>query len=366
VGEIVEGYCAALYPPEIVVHAAFDELREEAVPPEAFALFSPAQYAEFGRVAGLPPYAPFTRGTRTGWVHGWSLRGRRPLLVPAPFVFLPYRYALGEPYLADAFSTGTACAATRDDATLRALCEVVERDALSILWRNMLALPEIQVDDPELDALMRERFACRGTHFRLLNATLDIPIPTVLAVFADERGGSVLGSATRLDPAEAVRKALLEAAQCRVSWKRDMVRGAGRRYAPDFHDVADFADHGRLYTQREMRRHLEFLWSSGATVPLSALSSQAGGDTGRELERCVALLADAGLEPIAIDLTTDEVRAAGLHVVRVVVPGMEGLHARHAAPFNGGRRMWEVPPRLGLRARPAAPHALNPAPHPYP
>jgi ribosomal protein S12 methylthiotransferase accessory factor len=369
VGEIVERYSAAVYPPEAIVHAAFDELEEEAVPPEAFAALSPRRLEGFRAPPdpARPPFAPFTRGTRTGWVHGWSLAARSPVLVPAAFVYLPYRYEAAEPYIADGFSTGTACAATRDEATLRALCEVVERDAVSIVWNNALVLPRIRHDGPDrLGDLFRERFRCRGLRCFLLDATLDVPVPTVIAALVDERGGAAFGTATRPDPFDAARKALLEAAQCRVVCKRDFVRGAERRYAADFHDVVDFADHARLYTLREMRRHVEFLWSGERETAVSDLASAAGGGTARELGRCVDLLGAAGLQPIALDVTSDDVRDAGYHVVRVVVPGMEALHARHAEPFRGGRRTREVPHRLGLRSRAADGPETSPAPHPFP
>jgi ribosomal protein S12 methylthiotransferase accessory factor len=282
-------------------------------------------------------------------------------------VYLPYRYEAAEPYITDSFTTGTACATTRDEATLKALCEVVERDAVSIVWNNALTLPRIWHDGADrLGHLFRDRFHCRGVRWVLLDATLDVPIPTVIAALIDERGGTAIGTATRPDAFEAARKALLEAAQCRIACKRDFVRGANRRYAADFHDVVDFTDHARLYTLREMRRHLEFLWSGERGVAVSDLPSAAAGDTSRDLGRCVALLGAAGLQPIALDVTSDDVRDAGYHVVRVVIPGMEALHARHTAPFRGGSRLREVPYRLGLRSHAADEHEMNPAPHPFP
>ncbi len=369
VGEIVERYSASIYHPETIIHATFEELTTEAVPPEMFASFSERQYHHFRTVPhpALPPFAPFTRRTRTGWVHGWNLVTRSQVLVPAPFVYLPYRYEPGEPYIADGFSTGTACAATRDEATLKALLEVVERDAISIVWHNSLSLPRIEHDgSDQLGSLYRDRFACRGARYVLLDATLDVRIPTVIAVFIDERGGTALGTATRTDPLDAARKALLEAAQCRVAWKRDLVQGANRRYAADYHDVVDFSDHARLYTLREMRRHLEFLWTGGPEVAVADLPSASTGDTTRDLERCVNLLDAAGLQPIALDVTSDDVRQAGCHVVRVLIPGMEALHARHTSPFRGGKRLREVPYRLGLTSYVRDEDEMNPVPHPFP
>jgi ribosomal protein S12 methylthiotransferase accessory factor len=65
------------------------------------------------------------------------------------------------------------------------------------------------------------------------------------------------------------------------------------------------------------------------------------------------------------DVTTPDVRDLGLSVVRAVVPGSHPLFMGHALRARGGRRLWEVPQRLGHRGiSPAT--GDNPAPHPYP
>ncbi|HEX2094199.1 MAG TPA: TOMM precursor leader peptide-binding protein [Longimicrobiaceae bacterium] len=369
-GEAIERYCAAMYDPALLQRASFGELEEEAVPPEAFALFSSGQYAEFaagvGRDrAGLP--RPFGRDARTTWVHGFSLTRSRAVLVPAPLVYLPYRYAADETWLSDGASTGLACSRRRDEATLRALCEVVERDAMAIVWHNFLALPRIALDPADaLGVFHRERLALPGARCVLVSATLDVPIPTVLAALLDEEGGTFIGTATRPDPMEAVQKAILEATQARVTCRWEEAAGSGRRYADDFRDVVEFSDHARIYTHPEMRPHAEFLWSSDREVSLEDVPWLASGDVSRDLGSCVEMLRAVGLEVIAVDITSEDVRSAGYRVVRVVVPGMQSLAARHDSPRLGGRRLREVPVRMGLRARPLEEEEMNRSVHPFP
>jgi ribosomal protein S12 methylthiotransferase accessory factor len=365
VGEVMERYSAAFYDPVTLRRSSFAQLEGEAADPESFALFSAAQHACFraAEAAGEDAWPrPFTRETRTAWVSARSLVTGRPVWVPAAFVYLPYHPEPGEEHFADAVSTGLACARTLEEAVLGALLEVVERDAVTILWQNALAPPRLVDAAPLTDS----RLACRGTRWMLLDATLDLPLATVVAVLIDDRGGTAVGSATRLHPAEAARKAMLEAAQVRVACKREMVTGSPRRYAANFSDVRDFADHARLYSRRDMRPALELVWDSERERPFASLPSPGTGDVVRDLEYCVALLADRGLEPLLVEVTSDDVREAGYRVVRVVVPGMEMLHARHNAPFLGGRRLRDVPVLLGLRRAPAEAGELNPLPHPFP
>ena len=344
VGEVLERYCASIYDPALLQFASFDELSDAAIPPERFALFSPQQYAAF---ASGP--RPFTRQTRTNWVHGFNLTTGLPVLVPAAFVYLPYRYADGETFIADSFSTGLACARSRDEATLSALCEVVERDALAIIWHSRLSLPKVRVD---CDA----RLSCAGVRSEILDATLDIRIPTVIAHLDIERGGStILTSATHPLPAVAAHKAMLEAIQCRLSWKRELIHGTRRQYAADFADITRFSEHAELYTLRGMRQHVEFLWASGEERDVDSLPHWPAGTASHDLRRCVGLVRAAGFEVIAIDVTTEDVRSAGYWVVRVLVPGLQPLHARQDAPFLGGTRLRHVDES-----------ALNRFVHPFP
>jgi ribosomal protein S12 methylthiotransferase accessory factor len=359
VGEVLERYCASIYDPALLVHARFEELGEAAVPPERFALFSAQQYAAFANRA-MP--RPFVRATRTGWVHGFNLMTGSPVLVPAAFVYLPYRYGDGEPFISDSFSTGLACARSRDEATLSALCEVVERDALAIIWHSRLSLSALPV-------ACDRRLSCGGVRSEILDATLDIRIPTVIAHLDIDRGGStILTSATHPQLAVAAHKAMLEAIQCRISWKRELIHGTRRQYADEFVDITRFSEHAELYTLHAMRPHVEFLWAGGEDVVGESVESVEwpGDTTARTLQRCISTVRDAGFEAIAIDVTTDDVREAGYWVVRVIVPGLQPLYARQDAPFLGGARLRHVAHALGRRSQPLEESALNRFVHPFP
>ncbi|HKP74277.1 MAG TPA: YcaO-like family protein [Longimicrobiaceae bacterium] len=368
VGEAVERYAAAVYDARSLPFCSFDELTEEAVAPERFALYSARQYEEYaGRELGSGFYVPFTRGTVTSWVRGRNQTTGRPILVPAPFVYLPYRYRPGEDYVVDSISSGCACSRSWHDAALKALCEVLERDQIIIAWCNRLSLPRVRFDgDDALGDVFRERFDSPGLRFEMVNATLDLGIPTFVSFVVHEPTGVLVGSATRLDPLEGAVKAMLESAQGIVGWKRELFEGPPERFADDFSDVIDFNQHSKVYMLPGMRKHLEFLWGGGERVALSSIPNRATGDPAGDLRTCVELLAARGLEVITVDLTPEDVREAGLHVVRVVVPEIQVMNSRHDSPLLGGRRLYQVPVTLGLRDRPLAEDELNTFLHPYP
>ena len=71
-----------------------------------------------------------------------------------------------------------------------------------------------------------------------------------------------------------------------------------------------------------------------------------------------------GLRALAVDLTTPDVRSAGLHVARIVVPGLYG-NAPPAFPLFGGERLYNEPYRLGLVPWPLQENDLIRRPLPY-
>jgi ribosomal protein S12 methylthiotransferase accessory factor len=84
-----------------------------------------------------------------------------------------------------------------------------------------------------------------------------------------------------------------------------------------------------------------------------------------ELAALVAEASGAGLDVIACELTTPDIAALGLSVVRVVVPGAHPLFMGYANRALGGTRLYTVPKRLGDDAlTPGDPD--NPYPHPFP
>jgi ribosomal protein S12 methylthiotransferase accessory factor len=77
-------------------------------------------------------------------------------------------------------------------------------------------------------------------------------------------------------------------------------------------------------------------------------------------------LAALGIEPVVVNMTTEDAEACNLAVVKVLAPPCDLLEGDHSMPFLGGRRWREVPARIGLRSHPMGLADINPQPHPYP
>ncbi len=365
IGECVERYALASVVPEEVVFGSHAELREADVPsvgPEKWALFDDSQRGE-------GPFAPFDDETEIAWVRGRNLSTGWDCLVPACFVWLPY-YGVkpDENIVAPSVSTGAACAATPTVAAVKGLCELIERDAFMIAWRNQLRCPAVEIDEASALAPVFERhFARPGLTYKLWLTTLDLEIASFLGVLEDRRDGTlrtIVGGAAALDPVVAARKTLIELAQG-LAWL-DYLGDEPFVPAEDYGNVESFEDRVRLYSSNDLSPAFEFLGPASSAVPLSSLPSRVSDSAASDLELVLGILAEHSLETVVLDLTPPDVAACGLHVVRALVPGLETMDGDHRFQFLGGTRWRTVPVELGLRDRPGRLDAMNPYPHPYP
>jgi ribosomal protein S12 methylthiotransferase accessory factor len=360
VGEGLERYCASVHDPAELKIGNADELARahRVASPESFALFHPCQ--EIG-------FPTFDTSTRLAWVTGRSLISDEPTLVPACLVYMPYQpQETGDVALAPAISTGLACGRSYQEAVLGGLYECFERDAFVIHWLNRITPPRVAPESEDTVAsVYHERLAKPGLHYTLLDITLDPPIPSYLCVLIDDRNPVPMisvGGASSFDVPRAQLKAMMEAAQTR-EWAKVLPAERAPALRRDPEKVRSFEDHVALYAHGGMLESVRFL-IEGPVVPRPPQT--AAGSTDAQLRRAKGLLQESGLNAIAIDLTTPDTAQCGFWVVKVVIPELQPLDADYRQRFLGGRRLYELPHRLGLSQRKSSPDNLNPDPHPYP
>ncbi len=362
-GEAVERYCSAFFRPDDLIYSRYQELHEPATHPDGYALYTAPQYDTPGF-----PWRPFNSDTTVAWTRGISLVTGETTLVPAAYVYVPYRYQRhrSETPITQPISTGLACGTSLQDATLTALCEVIERDAFTITWQAHLSRPRILLDSlpANLIALV-ERFWSVGLTVHLVDITTDIACPTVLTVAEGSRLTSpavAVAAATYPDPDIAMRKSLEELAHTRkfASQCMDFLPPVPVDVENAHPAVDDQRAHLRFYCPQEAKPLAEFAWAGREEVCLGDIRTT----TSQTLDALVADVAATGLDIIALELTTSDVAELGLHVVRVVVPGCHPLHMGHAFRCKGGDRLATVPIRLG--ASDWSPEHDNPYPHPFP
>ncbi|HUI87207.1 MAG TPA: YcaO-like family protein [Anaerolineales bacterium] len=361
-GEAAERYCAALYDEQKLQLASRQHIGGNATSPHSFVLYSKEQYL-------LPgfEYRPFLDDSQVNWVEGFSLTHQKPVFVPAAFVYLPYWPTGGETAIGLATSTGLACGASLLEATLRALMEVVERDAIMHMWLLQHAGRRIEANTCQSDRVKQFVTSTEHGALRLFDITTDLEVPTRFALLTDMyRGRSLVscGAATDWDASAAEEKAVREAVVLRRAVEKIIRTNPPRNYGKDYEKVRELEDHINLFTNPEMIQALAFLTGMSETPEPEDLSTMAGRSAALQLESCIELLAEQGLETIVVDITRPEVAECGLCVVRVIVPGTIPLSFGARYVCAGGSRLVEAARASGRLSR-SGRLQFNPVPHPF-
>ena len=357
VGEALERYSASYVPLEKLVVATARELGETAVEPDRFGLFSARQHDTPGF-----PFRRFTEDTRVAWIEGRALPGGRTAYLPAELVYLGQATAAGALPIGYATSSGLACDERPETATVKAMLELLERDAFMLVWTNRLSLPLISGEEglPRLDVFERA-----GLAFSAVDLSVVHRLPCVLGVVRAPEGvpGALgVGAAAAPTAGRAWWKALAEAFS---------VRAAGVKLAlldPDAVDgpIVSFDDHIRRYADHRAAHAAAFLDASTERTPIGLVQPLEGEGPDEWLPALCRRIEAAGSSVYAVDVTAPDVSELGVSVIRVVAPGLLALDTAHSARFLGGRRLYEAAAALGLRPAPAGEDDLNPEPHPFP
>jgi ribosomal protein S12 methylthiotransferase accessory factor len=334
-GELLERYACFADDGGDRIVGTYEELRREGrrlAPIEYLGLFSRHQFAADGF-----PYAEFTASTRVGWLEGTNLLDGLPTYVPGQSVALGYRHGPEEiPPCFYPTSSGCAVATSVEEAIVKGLLEVVERDAVMIRWYARMAPPALKVD-PEAVTGGGCGLLPRGLEIRFHDLTVDGTHP-VVGVTCVERSGRpcffILGAAAALDVTTAARKALIEAGQGRPFVKS---MAATTPAPPEDSTFNDFHLNLRFFAEPSNARYVEWFFrncgASGREWPAPAAPTPC-----ESLSILLAWCAESGVTPVAFDMTTRELRDAGLYACRVVVPELVPLCVP-AAPFLGHPRL---------------------------
>lgn len=387
IGEAVERYCGNFIPAGLRRASYRDLLAagEPALDPADLVLYSERQHSTRGF-----PFVRFTQDLPVLWTEGTDLGTGRTVLAPASLAYI--NYFLGEraaePRTNFVIYSGVAAGPSREAAELSALLELVERDATMIWWMSGSPCRAI---DLEAEPVLRSALAGPADDGTIRYHLIEIPtpfeIPVLGALIHDTALGIVaLGAACRPDPEAAALKALAEAIHLR-SFSKEMLAEDGSvwrsmrsgildpraykpyradrayrdSFRPDFRDVTDLGAQAQIYLDPRMHVHVERITRAPVSLGLADLPRVPGPDARAS---CLEILARRGFRAVSVDLTTEDVRAAGLSVVRVIVPGLVP-NAPAAFPCLGGRRLYEEPAELGWLPGPLSEDDLvrEPLPH---
>jgi YcaO-like protein with predicted kinase domain len=265
------------------------------------------------------------------WVEGYDMLCEESRWVPYETVHM--NATIPEAPGSRCFScstNGLASGNSRLEALSHSLCEVIERDAISI-WRqcdlqhkNSTRINLASVTDKTCRSLL-EQISSAALELAVWNVTSDIGVPTFVCLASDRLEQIAhIGQGAGCHPTReiALLRALTECMQVRMTY----IVGSREDLRP-----SDY-----LPATLESRKHAAHaLMSSGAgSVDFDDRNRIEFEDFKDEVEWILSRLRSAGLaQAISVDLTKEEI---GLAVVRVVVPGLEG--SDHLPDYRPGPR----------------------------
>jgi ribosomal protein S12 methylthiotransferase accessory factor len=249
----------------------------------------------------LQPRSCLNRTTSLEWTVAERLLDGSPTLLPTGSLRLS---SVAEPVwevaLFDVTSNGLASGATREDAILHGLYEVVERDAMARTARSPRPVVALDSLPPVAGALVRRFLDARiGVTVERADSPLDVPC-FVASASSDDYPARFLGSGAHRDPAVALCRALTEAAQSRVA----AIAGTREDLSPSLYYTAPSA-----YPVAAAAPTVDY---RPATRPPDPPTVEIGRLAGRIAEF-------TGYPPLVVDHTRADV---GVPVVRVVCPGL--------------------------------------------
>lgn len=270
----------------------------------------------------------YTPHTQILWAEGRNLADDAPRWVPYEMVHTNYTLPLPTGHgCFQANTNGLASGNHPIEAIIHGLCEVIERDART-LWN---LLPEARQDetrvdletvaDPSCRALLA-RFARAGVAVGVWDLTSDVGVPTFLARIVQADGGMrsavrpATGYGTHLLPALALSRALTEAAQSRLTF----ISGA--------RDDMERTEYEHFLSDEQQALWLDRIRLGAPVRDFHTIPDWQGGTLQQDLTELRRRLALVGIEEVVtVDLTRGEI---GIPVVRVIVPGLEGVDGNPA------------------------------------
>ena len=314
------------------------ELDGPWVDPRQMGLFAPEQYA-----GGLIPFTPYVEGLPIPW-------RRAEDLVRGSSVWLMHEGGHGSAPLCRGTSSGWAAHTDRTRARAGALLEVLERDALLTAWYGLSTPARLPLPASEDARLLEDRgvsiTVVRLPHPSGVAAVLGLAEGSVVGA-AVPRGGCLASCAADLDLEAAISATLRGLVQ-----KLDLVDRLPpelRGHAPDALRMP--GDHLLHYLDPHhgpiLRAFVDQPEDRTRPKPLASI------------DELIGRIDDDGQQVLEIDATPKPARKVGLHVNRIVIPGLLPIafgpltQARLGGLADRARRLRVRPPaRLPLDGPP--------------
>lgn len=319
-------------------------------------VFDPSSVETFGA------HPTWDRTNPIGWSMASDAISGSSVYVPASLVSWVSGERSGGAFYPTSTS-GVAAGADEQSASLAALMELIERDAIMAAWYLGTPVRAIGLDGP-LGRSVRERFGAyldnRVADVRFFSLHSETGLPVVLAaVRAKHFSTCYVGACASTDLEHAIEKAMTEAyTALSVCFRRE----SPRAHPPAGPEVparlGDFADHASYYHSLTRATVMHAFLAEREVVELEAIAGEhdPAASVASRYEEVVRRLARFVEAAYLVRIDAPDRLELGMRVVRAIVPGLLPLALQND---------W-IPTRRKLRGAWVDTRLVRQAPHPFP
>ena len=236
------------------------------------------------------------------WTQAYNMTRREEVLIPFNWFFTINEF------------NGPSAGNCVEEALSQGICELVERHVSSVISRNRMKTPAIDlrsVTDP-LVLDMIQKYQRVGVKLYVSDFSLNTGIPSVGVLAYDpstfpEKSEIVWTAGTTPGPQKALSRALTEVAQL----------------AGDFNTSSNYVASG-LPKYRDLSE-ADFVMNSEKTVGISSLPDLSDDNIRKEVENCIAALSRINMEVIVVNTTHKELEIPAFYTI------IPGAHFRERA-----------------------------------
>lgn len=279
----------------------------------------------------------YSNNKNIDWIEGVNLKNGNKTLIPANAVFFLYNPEEKEKQFMPQDTTGLASGATIEEAIYQGICEIIERDAYAIYYRQQLEAKNIDVDtidDFEILNLIRE-LKQKNIILHIKHLTTDNQVYVIHCTTEDVTGKFPVythGAGASLNPKIAIERAITECIQLRVT--QVLMR-----------ENKSFSDNDPYMKWGEGNKDWCkcFLNKENLKISFKELKNIEMEDVLENIKLIVKSISDANLNVYVVNLSRKD---SPLKTVRVIIPGYQILDD---SLRRNTKRMFEIPKKLGYK-----------------
>lgn len=362
-----------------IVYSTYDNLEKKALNIFSLAGFSEKDKEEFEVLSS-------NKNSCFGWTNAFSLLSGKENY--CPIQLLSYHYSKlkvrspenpqgNEPLLRWPVSTGLASGRSIQEAIAKGILEIIERDAFMITYLNKLSPPQIDLghlseQDEDIRKILKS-FRRYRLKITLLQIPTDFPVFTTMALITDGLGSSpalAVGTSADFDIKKCILDALAKSLSIRLALRKNP------SFFKESLDPKKINREGRLFywSNPENLPKINFLFqgiSKKIELPAETkffnLSVEEENENlkiyySEKLKDLKDALRRLNYDGYYIGIAPKEVKKASLYCAVTLIPELQPMHLDERIPYFSGRRLKEVPIKLGYQ--PA--EKINTEPHPFP